>query len=101
MRLSLKTGPLPPCATFGLPSKPVEVRPADRFYAVAVDEHRRPRIFEYDADDDGREGLLNLIRAEEVVAVFYGQRPQCSVNSVTQIALNGTTFESVLPVSKV
>ncbi len=88
-------------ASFGIngPSS-TPVRQNDRFYAVAINEYGRPQIFDYAADDDGREGLMNLMRADEVAAVIFGQKLDFKLMSVAQITVNGQEFESILPIGR-
>lgn len=87
--------------TFGFAGKVSNAtRANDRFYAVAINEYGRPQIFDYDADADGREGLMNLLRADEVAAVIFGQKLEFKLASIAQVTVNGMTHESVQPIGR-
>lgn len=87
--------------TFGATTPIINaVRQNDRFYALAINEYGKPQVFDYEESDDGREGLMNLLRADEVVTVIFGQKLDFKLASVAHITVNGQAYESVLPIGR-
>lgn len=72
----------------------------ERLFAFAVAERSSPRVFDYSLDNDGIEGLANLIRSEEVLAVVQGHRAQFEMASSVAVNIKGLTRSSKLIISE-
>lgn len=72
----------------------------ERYYAFAVAEGARPRVFNYETDADGLEAVSNLIRSEEVLAVVRGCEAQFAELSVVEMSIGGKRLSHRLNVKE-
>lgn len=60
--------------------------PSTKIYAFAVTERGRPRVFEYEQNTDGLDGLMNLLQSEDVLMVVNGH--QLPFQAEARVVLN-------------
>ncbi len=102
LRLTRALGGSPKSVSFGGvgPLKLGDQRTYERYFAFAVAEGARPRVFDYDTDADGLEAVSNLIRSEEVLAVVRGRAAQFAELSVVEMSIGGRRLSHRLNVKE-
>jgi len=83
-----------------LPERHGDLEQYECFYAFAVADRVRPRVFTYNTDQDGIESLANLVRSEEVLSIVRGREVTFAELSVVEMQVAGRKFRHRMPVKE-
>lgn len=85
---------------FGFVPNYTEPKPhPGRIFAFALADGSKPRVFDFEAGEEGMKAVANLVRTEDVLAVVRGHRMNVQRFSVVSFSVCGDKHEDKLLLS--